>query len=362
MGGNSWNGLPVEKRSGASVWVPGSYDPLLNLAFFGIAQTYETAPLRHLIQDGSGTTNDALYTDSTLAINPDTGKVAWYFQHQPNDQWDLDWAFEQQVIRVRTNGEIRAAVLTGGKQTIFDILNAKNGHYISSFDLGLQNIVTAIDPTTGAKTVDSKLIPGDSETKMVCPHASGGRSWLPTSYNPNEQILFIPIVESCMDMIPVPPEERAAHLALPGTLTDVRWTLRPRPDSDGKYGRLEAVNIQTKKVVWMVRARAPRTTGVLSTAGGVVFAGSLDRVFAAYDDATGRELWRARLNDVPSSAPITYMVDGKQYVAMVVGNGGGQASSFTALVPEIQNPPAPGAAVWVFSLPDRLLPGAANRR
>jgi alcohol dehydrogenase (cytochrome c) len=353
-GGNSWNGLPIEKRSGASVWVPGSYDPVLNLAFFGIAQTYDTAPLRHLVQDGTEATNDALYTDSTIAINPDTGKMVWYFQHQANDQWDLDWAFERQVIRIRIKGALSPIVLTGGKQTIFDILNAETGQYISSFDLGLQNTVISIDPTTGAKTVDSKLVPGDSETKMVCPHASGGRNWLPTSYNPNTKILFVPIVESCMDMMPVPLEERASHQALPGTLNDVRWTLRPRPDSDGKYGRLEAINIETKKVVWVVRERAPRTTGILSTSGGVVFAGSLDRVFAAYDDATGRELWRARLNDVPSSAPITYMVNGKQYVAMVVGNGGGQASSFSALVPEIQNPPAGGAAVWVFALPDKV--------
>jgi len=361
-GGNSWNGLPIEKRSGASVWVPGSYDPAVNLAFFGVAQTYDTAPLRQLVQDGSGVTNDALYTDSTIAIDPDTGKAVWYFQHQANDQWDLDWAFERQVIRIRIKGALRSIVMTGGKQTIFDILDAKTGQYISSFDLGLQNTVTSIDPTTGAKTVDSKLIPGDSGTKMVCPHASGGRSWLPTSYNPNTKILFVPIVETCMDLRLVPLEERGSYRALPGTLTDVRWTLRPRPDSDGKYGRLEAINVETKKVVWVERERAPRTTGILSTAGGVVFAGSLDRVFAAYDDATGRELWRARLNDVPSSAPITYMVNGKQYVAMVVGNGGGQAGSFSALVPEIQNPPAAGAAVWVFELPYKSLTGGVNPR
>jgi alcohol dehydrogenase (cytochrome c) len=361
-GGNSWNGLPIEKRSGASVWVPGSYDPVLNLAFFGVAQTYDTAPLRHLVQNGTGATNDALFTDSTMAINPDTGKMVWYFQHQANDQWDLDWAFERQVIRIRIKDALRPIVLTGGKQTIFDILDAATGQYISSFDLGLQNTVISIDPTTGAKTVDPKLIPGDSETKMVCPHASGGRNWLPTSYNPNTNILFVPIVESCMDMTLVPLEELTSHQALPGTLNDVRWTLRPRPDSDGKYGRLEAINIETKKALWVVRERAPRTTGVLSTAGRVVFAGSLDRVLAAYDDATGKELWRARLNDVPSSAPITYMVNGKQYVAMVVGNGGGQSGSFSALVPEIQNPPTAGAAVWVFALPDNFLPGRVHPR
>ena len=103
-----------------------------------------------------------------------------------------------------------------------------------------------------------------------------------------------------MDLTPVAPGGR-------GSLsTGVRWTLRPRPDSDGKYGRVQAVNLETKKTVWTMRQRAPQSTGVLATAGGVVFAGALDRVFAAYDDANGKELWRVRLNDVPNSAPITY--------------------------------------------------------
>ena len=150
-----------------------------------------------------------------------------------------------------------------------------------------------------------------------------------------------------MDLTPVAPGGR-------GSLsTGVRWTLRPRPDSDGKYGRVQAVNVETKKTIWMMRQRAPQTSGVLATAGGVVFAGSLDRVFAAYDDANGHELWRVRLNDVPNSAPITYLVNGRQFVAVVVGNGGAQAATFPALVPEIKNPPDRSAAIWVFELPNR---------
>ena len=97
-GGESWNGLPLEKRNGASVWVPGSYDAQLNLAFFGVAQTYDTGPLPH---PKSGITNDGLYTDSTLALNPDTGKLVWHFQHLPNDQWDLDWVFGRLLVRCR---------------------------------------------------------------------------------------------------------------------------------------------------------------------------------------------------------------------------------------------------------------------
>ena len=114
---------------------------------------------------------------------------------------------------------------------------------------------------------------------------------------------------------------------------------------------MHAINIDTKKTVWMARQRAPMSTGVLATAGGVVFAGAIDRSFSAYDDATGKELWRTRLNDVPSSAPITYVVNGRQYLALVTGNGGAQAATFPALTPEIKNPPDRGATLWVFELP-----------
>ena len=350
--GDTWNNLPVEKRNGASVWVAGSYDPSLGLAFFGVAQTYDTGPVRNLAPGAKS--NAGLYTDSTLAINPETGKVAWYFQHQPNDQWDLDWAFERTLLKLP--GNQKTVVLTGGKQMIFDALEADAGRYLFSFDLGLQNVVKSIDPKTGAKIIDQNLVPGDGMTKMVCPHAGGGRSWLPTSYNAATHVVIVPLVESCMDLTPVAPGERG------GLSTGVRFTLRPRPDSDGKYGRLEAIDIVTRKPVWIQRQRAPQTTGVLATAGGVVFAGSYDRGFAAYDEATGKELWRTRLNDVPNAPPITFTVNGRQYVAQTVGNGGPQAATFPNLTPEIVNPPDRGAAIWVFALPDRAAAGSAGTR
>jgi len=120
-------------------------------------------------------------------------------------------------------------------------------------------------------------------------------------------------------------------------------------------GRVQAINLETKKTGWATRQRAPQSSGMLATAGGIVFAGALDRVFAAYDDASGRELWRVRLNDVPNSEPISYQVNGKQYIAVVTGNGGPQSATFPALAPEIQNPPDREASIWVFELPDRLV-------
>jgi alcohol dehydrogenase (cytochrome c) len=343
-GGNSWNGLPLEKRNGASVWIPGSYDPVQNLVFFGAGNTYDTGPLRNLVNQ-PGVTNDGLYLDSTFALNPDTGKLAWYFQHQANGQWDLDWAFERMVVQLPVNGDTRSVVVTAGKQMIFDVVDTETGKYLSSLDLGLQNLVTSIDPKTGAKTNDPDLLPGDGKTKMVCPHVSGGRGWMPTSFEAATKIVYVPIVEACMDLVPVAEGER-------GSLsTGVRWTVRPRPDSDGKYGRLQALNLATRKTAWVARQRAPLTTGALATAGGVVFVGSLDRMFVAYDAATGAPIWKTRLNDVPSSAPISYSARGQEYVAVIVGPGGYQSTSYDVLVPEIQNPPDHGAAIWVFEVP-----------
>jgi alcohol dehydrogenase (cytochrome c) len=346
-GGDTWNGVPLEKRTGGSVWTAGSYDAERNLAFFGPAPTYDTGPLRDSIAQ-RGVSNDALYTNATIALEPETGTLKWHFQHVPNDQWDFDWAFERQIVRLPIDGRERRVVLTAGKEAIYDALDIDDdGRYLFSIDLGLQNFITAIDPRTGAKSIDPKLVPSREEAIVVCPHAGGAKSWVPGSINPNSRVLFVPLVESCMDLTPVPQDQR-------GSLsTGVRWTIRPPLNGDGRYGRIQAIDLATRKTLWTERQRAPQTTGVLATAGGLVFAGALDRAFTAYDDATGRALWQTKLTDIPSSAPITYSVDGKQYVAMTVGHGSAHALTFPMLTPEIDLPVVRSASIFVFTLPNR---------
>jgi len=340
--GDSWNGLPAEKRNGASVWTAGSFDPQLGLAYFGVGQTYDTGPVLYRLP---GFSNDGLYTDSTLAINPDTGKLVWHFQHVHNDQWDLDWAFEQQLINLPVEGTPRKLVVTSGKMGIYEGMDAATGKYIFSHDLGLQNVVTSIDPQTGEKTINPAVVVGDGKSHTICPHPGGGRNWIAGSYDAARKIVYVSLNESCMDLIPAPAGQR-------GNLTSgVNWFIRPRPDSDGKIGRVEAFNLETKKVLWIDRQRAPETTCLLDTAGGVAFAGSFDRNLKAYDDATGDTIWQIRMNDVPNSCPITYSVNGEQYLAVVVGSGGPITGTYPVLVPEIQNPPEHGAAIWVFQLP-----------
>ncbi len=345
-GGDSWNGAPVEQRFGASVWTGGSYDPKLNLVYFGTGNTYDVGTLLQP-HPQKGASNDALYTESTVALDPDTGKLVWYYQHMNRDVWDLDWAFEQLLITLPVHGKPADLVVSGGKMAVFDAVDRASGTYEFSKDLGLQTLVTAIDPKTGKKIIDPKLEPAANKTDFICPDATGARNWPATSYDPETHILYVPLTESCMDYTWVPgtPAQTAA-----GGL-DIRYELRLRPESDGKMGRVEAVNLETKKVVWMDRQRAPIASAMLATAGGIVFAGSQNREFTAYDSATGKALWHVGLNATPSSSPITYNAGGKQYVAVVSGGGGPLDASGSSLAPEFDDP-AGGTTLWIFKLPD----------
>lgn len=341
--GNSWNGLALEKRNGGSVWTAGSYDIAHGVALFGPAPTYDTGPMRFPVKQ-HGINNLALYTNATVALDPRTGKLVWDYQHVPNDQWDFDWAFERQVLTVPFNGHPQRMIVTSGKEALYDALDADSGKYLFSMDLGLQNLFTAIDPKSGAKTLDPERIPGSGRKMSVCPHAGGAKNWTPASFNPSSYTLYVPLIESCMDMIPVAAGERGA------LSTGVRWALRPPLQSDGKFGRLQAVDLQTRKTLWTVRQRAPQTSGVLDTAGGVLFAGAIDRYFTAYDDATGDVLWRTQLTDVPNSAPISFAVKGKQYVAVIAANGGPIPATFIPFTPEITIAAARSGAIFVFEL------------
>ncbi len=345
-GGDSWNGAPVQERYGGGVWTSGSYDPERNLLFFGVGNTYDAGTLL-LPQPRKGDSNDGLYTDSTLALDPDTGKLVWYFQHMNRDVWDMDWVFEQTLVTLPVDGKPRDLVVTGGKIAIFDAVDRATGQYVFSKDLGLQNLVSAIDPKTGHKAINPALEPESGKAKLLCPSSSGARSWPTTAFNPRTNILYVPMIESCSNY--TWNARGPAEVAAGGS--DMQFPPTPRPGADGNFGRLEAINLQTKKVVWTLRQRAPVASSMLATAGGLVFNGSLDRRFHAYDEMTGKLLWQVRLNASPSSSPVTYSVGGRQYVAVVTGGGGSFDAAGRGLTPEIDNPTG-GTTVVAFKLSD----------
>ncbi len=336
-GGDSWNDAPLDQRFGGSVWLAGTYDAELNLVYFGTGQTYHITPLMKRAA-GSETSNDALYTDTTLALNPDTGQLVWHYQHHAREVWDLDWAFERTLLTLPTVQGPTRAVVTMGKLGILDALDARTGRYLFSHDMGLQNLVTAIDPTSGRKTTDPALEPEAGKAKMICPFPGGARSWPSTAYDARTRTLYIPMFESCM-----------SYLWKPEEAWDIQYTVLPRPDSDGKFGRVAALNLDTRKVSWQQRRRASQASAVLATGGGLLFEGSRDRYFRALDSANGKTLWQTRLDLTPNAFPITYGRDGQQFVAITSGGGGPVDVSWQTLTPEIDNP-AGATTLWVFAL------------
>jgi alcohol dehydrogenase (cytochrome c) len=344
-GQDSWTGAPVNERFGAGVWTSGSYDPQQNLLFFGVGNTYSAGTLL-LPKAVKGASNDALYTDSTLALDPDSGKLVWHYQHVQRDVWDQDWVFEQTLATLPVAGKPRDVVITAGKPAIFDVMDRGTGKYLFSKDMGLQNLVVAIDPVTGRKAINPSLEPVSGKTLLLCPASTGARNWPATALDPNTHVLYVPMTETCSDYTWT---ARSPDAVAKGGV-DILYPKRPRPDSDGDFGRIAAFNLATRQVIWTRRQRAPIASSMLATAGGVVFNGDVDRNFSAFDAATGRLLWETRLNAPPSSSPITYSVGGEQYIAVVSGGGGSLESFGRALVPEVESP-AGGTTLVVFRLP-----------
>ena len=345
-GGDTWNGAPADQRFGGGVWTAGSYDPELNLLYFGVGNTYDAATLLEP-RNGAVGKNDALYTDSTLALDADTGKLAWSFQHVHRDVWDLDWVFEQSLIDLTIDGHEHKLVVTGGKIALFDALDRATGKYAFSRDMGLQNLVLGVDPLTGDKEINPALAPEPGKPKFMCPSPLGARNWPATAIDPASGVLYAPMVEFCTNYTYAP---RDAEKTAAGGV-DISFSgMLPRPDNDGKFSRLTAMDLKTGKVRWTRRQRAPVASAVLATGGGLVFTGDRDRYFRALDETTGEVLWQTRLNATPNSFPVAYTADGRQYVAVTTGGGSSWDGATASAGSEIVNP-ASGTTLWVFRLP-----------
>jgi alcohol dehydrogenase (cytochrome c) len=295
-----------------------------------------------------GISNTALYSDSTLAIDPATGKVKWYHQYLQNDTWDLDYVYERMLMDLPFNGKTRKMVITTGKLGIIEALDRTTGEWLWAKETVPQNVVSHIDPKTGEKTINQAAIPHIGQTTVNCPADPGGRGWPATAYNPKTETLFLPLNEFCSNTTPTPLDPGQAYTG--GGRAIFSRTLVPH--SDGNVGRIDAIKLSDRSNVWSFRERGPATGGVLPTAGGVVFEGGWDRIFRAFDDTTGKVLWQLRTNNAINGFPVAYSVNGREYVAVSVGNGSSHAKSLATLTPELTVPDG-GSVLWVFALPDK---------
>ncbi|WP_332692654.1 pyrroloquinoline quinone-dependent dehydrogenase [Devosia sp.] len=341
--GNSWNGIPLESRHGASAWITGSYDPVQNLVFAGVGQPYPwIAEINGLLPESADPddSNDALYTDSTLALDPNTGELKWYHQYLKTDSLDLDYVYERLLID--------DMVVTTGKLGIIEALNRNTGEWLWAKETVPQNVVLSINQETGEKTINPETVPHIGQTTFNCPADPGGRAWQATSYSPKTETIYLPLVEFCSNTTPQPLDPGEIYTS-GGRATFDRV---PTPDSDGNYGRVDAVKVSDQSTTWSHRQYAPVVSSTLPTAGGVVFVGTLDRKFLAFDDETGDILWESgKMSNSLESFPISYEAGGKQYVA-IVANWASGLGRLQSLTPDIKLPTHNPATVYVFALPD----------
>jgi alcohol dehydrogenase (cytochrome c) len=333
----TWAGMPVELRGGGDTWMPGTYDPKLKLFFIGTAQAKPWVAASR----GMSPLDAALYTNSTLALEPKTGRIVWHYQHVPGETLDMENNFERVLIDL----DDRQFMVTVGKDGILWKLERATGKFVDFTETIYQNLFLPLDRSTGRlryrqDIIDAKI--GDPVS--VCPSIYGGHNWQSAAYSPRTHALIFPMFQLCVDMVG---REVEMVEGLGGYGGESR--VYEMPGANGKLGRLAAWDIDTMTERWSHTQRAMFVTAALNTAGGLTFIGDVDRYFKAFDTEDGELVWQTRLGAGLHGYPVSYAVNGRQYIAVQAGLGVIKLLT-TAQSPDIYQPSG-GNQIYVFELP-----------
>jgi PQQ-dependent dehydrogenase (methanol/ethanol family) len=351
-GDETWGSVPYEQRLHVGTWMVPSYDPELDLIYFG---TSVTSPAPKFLLAGADRKH--LFHNSTLALHADSGKLAWYYQHLV-DHWDLDHPFERLLldtavtpsaadvpwINPRIKPGEKRKVMTGipGKTGIVYTLDRQTGEFLWATPTIRQNVVSRIDGATGAASVNPQTVfTAAGESRMVCPGLNGGKNWQAGAYSPLTNTMFYPLQNTCMTA--------TVTIDKPSPASLYGFSSRNvLPEGTDKVGTVYAISAETGRIGWKHEQRAA-TTSLVATGGGLLFGGDANGRFRAMDQRTGKVLWEVNLGSHVTGYPITYAVDGRQYVAISTGPSLA-TSGVNALTPELRA--GTGNVLFVFALPN----------
>jgi alcohol dehydrogenase (cytochrome c) len=334
-GHDSWPGESW-RYGGGSTWMTGSFDPELNLLYWGVGNA--SSDLNSAKRRG-----DNLYTCSIVALDPDTGKLQWFYQEVPQDVWDYDAAFELYLVDLPIKGRTRKLVMQATKAGYVWMLDRTNGEFLNAWKFAKHvNWVSGI-------TEDGKLV-GRVEaqvgtSKLVCPSVVGAKNWNQGAFSPRTGWLYLPVQELCNDLVARDEEASEGHSFIGGN-----WVMKPPPDGK-QEGYLAAYDPLTGERKWILPVTTWIMASVLATAGDLVFTGDPEGNFFAVDAKTGSRLWNFQTGAGHRGSAVTYSIGGRQYVATPTGWGSIVASAQQDLWP---NAPVarPGSALVVFALPE----------
>ncbi len=353
LGANSWRGDEY-LRAGATQWGWVSYDPELNLIYYGTGNPG--------VWNADQRPGDNKWSITIFARDPETGAAKWAYQVLPHDAWDYDEIMENILVDMNWHGSMRKLLIHPGRTGFVFVLDRGTGELLSAEKFMPQtNWASGFDLKTGLPAInEDKRTHQGTTTRDICPSSTGGKEFTPSSFSPRTGLLYISAHNTCMDYGGL----KANYISgTPYLGADVKM----KPGPGGIQGYLVAWDVKNARAAWtMEESKWPLYSGVLSTAGDVVFFGTMDRMFKAVDAHTGKLLWQYQLGSGIISNPMTYTgPDGKQYVALYAGIGGWMGAAalpsistddptaalgITGAMKGIKSYTSPGGTLYIFSL------------
>ncbi len=334
-GSETWPKDDSWKTGGGPTWLTGSYDADTNTLYWGTGNPGSWQADAH--------PGDNLWTDSMLSIDPDTGKIKWGYQYTPNDAWDYDGMATPILIDTTIKGKPTNVAVVSNRNGYFYAIDRTNGKFLYAMPLveGI-NWTSGLDPTTGRPTINEAMKPKSTgkQVQPIVPGLEGGTNWFPPAYHPDLGLFFVAVNQWGMGLTSW---EKGKLKYKPGDMyMGVDYQMYRMGET---IGHLKAIDIANEKVVWDVPSSLPLFSGMLVTKGGVLFTGDQRGRVLAYDAKTGKELWKFQTGSSINASPMTYELDGKQYVAILSGLGGDPSFYYSA---------PKGGMLWVFAIDGKV--------